>query len=113
MLRGKSGTSERTGEDGRQNIMKELRELLGEEWVCDSPSVLSNYGGTCHSPDGKNPEIVVFPSSSNEVQEVVNIVRKYAVPLLSMSAFFDHTEGRISSHGGVLMDLRRMDIVGG
>ena len=109
--------AQKTGGDrsSRQNIiMQEFREALGEEWVSDSPSVLSNYCAAYDGgPAGNKPEIVVFPSSGDEVRQVVSIVKKYEVPLLSMSAFFDHTGDSVSGHGGVLMDLRRMDIVGG
>ncbi|GEM_PF-6065259 len=97
------------------NILQELREVLGEDWVSSNPSVLENYRAAYEINAGKRmePEIVVFPSSDSEVKKVIDIAEKYAVPMLSIGKYFDHTGERNAEHGGVLMDLRRMDIVGG
>ncbi len=97
------------------NILQELRQVLGEDWVSNNSSVLENYRAAYDFHAGKRmePEIVVFPSSDSEVKKVIDIAEKYAVALLSIGNYFDHTGDRNAEHGAVLMDLRRMDIVGG
>ncbi len=106
-------SAQATGGPERQHVIRELCAVLGEEWVSDSPAVLSRYHRATVQLEGKHPEIVVFPSTGSEVKDIIAIIRKHDVPLYSMSALSNHTEFRVSKHGGVLMDLRRMDIVGG
>ncbi len=92
-----------------QEAKKELQEALGEEWVSDSPAVLTCYHRDFTIVVGNKPQMVVLPSSTEEVQAVVRIVQKYEIPLMTMTTGFNHAGQCVPKQGGVLMDLRRMD----
>jgi len=95
--------------DSLREAKKEFEEALGAEWVSDSPAVLTCYHRDFTIIVGNKPQLVVLPSSTEEVQSVVRIAQKHEIPLLVMTTGFNHAGQTVPKRGGILMDLRRMD----
>ena len=89
-------------------IVDELTEAIGAEYVSDKAAVLNCYSRDMTPVASGRPHVVVMPGSTEEVQAVVKIADKYETPIVVMSTGFNIGGLTICQRGGILMDLRRM-----
>lgn len=92
-----------------EKILHRLKEAVGAEWATDDPVVLTCYSRDFTPTPGQRPNAVVLPSTTEEVQKVVRIAREHTVPLYTMTTGFNHGGCCIPRHGGILVDLKRME----
>lgn len=95
-----------------QQAIAELRQALpGKDTVTTDPDVLTTYG---HSDNTYHPtaphSVVVRPSSTEDVVKIVNIARKYRVPIVPYSgatSLEGHFSGvrDVPQQKGMLMDM--------
>jgi FAD/FMN-containing dehydrogenase len=87
----------------------ELTEIVGVGNVSDSPTVLLKYSKD-HSlvPPGM-PEMVVWPTSSEQVSKVLKWSNKNNVPVVPVSSKEHFNGGAVPRQGGVIMDLSKMN----
>jgi FAD/FMN-containing dehydrogenase len=87
----------------------ELAKIVGTENVSDAQAVLLKYSSD-HSlvPPGV-PEYVVWPTSSEQVSEVLKWSNKNNVPVVPVSSQEHFNGGAIPKQGGVIMDLSKMN----
>jgi D-lactate dehydrogenase (cytochrome) len=91
-------------------VLDELRDCLGDR-ISTSPAVREEHGRDegWHPPAA--PDAVVFPSTTAEVAAVVRACARRRVPLIPYGAGTS-LEGNVAAvHGGVTIDLSRMDRV--
>lgn len=90
------------------NARKELQARLGPKGCLDRSEdlVLYEYDG---SMDKARPEMVVFPRSTGDVAAIVNITRKYNVPIVGRGAGTGLSGGAIPLAGGVMIVFSRMN----
>jgi D-lactate dehydrogenase (cytochrome) len=89
-----------------------LLELIGDETrVSVSPSVLDQHARdfTHHSPH--TPDVVVFPQSTEEVASVLRYANAERIPVVPFGAGSSLEGHVIPLHGGISLDLTRMDRV--
>ncbi|UCH41478.1 MAG: FAD-binding protein [Gammaproteobacteria bacterium] len=92
----------------RQQLIEQLRELLGER-VSTSPSVLEQHGRGESWHPVQAPDAVCFPHSNEEVAE---IVKRCAASVTPVIAFGTGTslEGQVQAvNGGICIDLSEMN----
>ena len=87
----------------------ELAKIVGKENVSDKQAVLLKYSND-HSlvPPGM-PEFVVWPTSSEQISEVLKWSNKNNVPIVPVSSKEHFNGGAVPRQGGVVMDLSKMD----
>jgi FAD/FMN-containing dehydrogenase len=87
----------------------ELTKIVGKENVSDAEAVLLKYSSD-HSlvPPGK-PDFVVWPTSSEQVTEVLKISSQKNVPVVPLSSQVHFNGGAIPREGGIVMDLSKMN----
>ncbi len=87
----------------------ELTKIVGKENVSDAETVLLKYSSD-HSlvPPGK-PDLVVWPTSSEQVSDVLKVSSKNNVPVTPVSSQVHFNGGAIPKEGGIVMDLSRMN----
>ncbi|CDO69026.1 hypothetical protein BN946_scf184834.g33 [Trametes cinnabarina] len=70
-----------------ENAIEELRKAIPREGAVNTdPSVLQTYGSSDKSYHPTSPHsVVVHPTSTEEVVEIVNVARKYRVPIVPYS----------------------------
>ncbi|MCL4401885.1 MAG: FAD-binding protein [Acidobacteria bacterium] len=68
--------------------------------------MLYEYDG---SVDRGRPEMVVFPRSTGDVVEIVNITREYGIPIVGRGAGTGLSGGAIPLAGGVIVAFSRMN----
>ena len=87
----------------------ELAKIVGKENMSDAQSVLLKYSSD-HSlvPPG-TPDFVVWPTSSEQVSDVLKLSSKNNVPVVPVSSQVHFNGGAIPREGGIVMDLSKMN----
>jgi len=89
-------------------LVEALRSLLGER-ITTSRGVREHHGRDESSYPAAPPEAVVFPHSTEEVRDIVNLCRLHKTPLVPYgvgSSLEGHT---LAIHGGVCVNLSQMN----
>jgi glycolate oxidase len=90
------------------NLIDRLREILGAGAVLASPSDLVVYECDGYTIEKNRPDVVVFPTSTEQVVAVVNACREYDVSFLARGAGTSLAGGCLPVGGGVVIALTRM-----
>ena len=90
------------------DLVDELRQLLPSDRVLwrDYDLMMYEYDG---SIDKRRPLAVVFPQSTDEVSSLVKACARAGVPYTARGAGTGLSGGAIPAHGGVLINLARMN----
>lgn len=88
----------------------ELQQLLGDR-VTTSRAVREHHGKDQSYYPARAPDAVVFPRSTEEVADIVNLCRRYQTPIIPFGAGRSVEGHVLAVHGGVCMDLSRMNQV--
>jgi glycolate oxidase len=103
-----SSLYERLSEARKARVVGELNRLLEAAHVLHSPYDLTLYEYDASIDRGK-PDIVVFPSSTEEVAEIVKIAARYRVPVVPRGAGTGLSGGAIPICGGIVIVFTRMN----
>jgi len=93
-----------------QSVVAELRALLGER-VSTSAAVREHHGKDESYFPYALPDAVVFPHSTEEVRDVVDICRRHRVPMIPFGVGTSLEGHILAVNGGVTIDLSRMNHV--
>ena len=87
---------------------KRLAKLLGPRGYLDRPEDLTHYESD-GSVDKHQPDMVVFPRSTEEVAAIVRIAAEFDVPLVGRGAGTGLSGGAIPRQGGITVAFARMN----
>jgi D-lactate dehydrogenase (cytochrome) len=93
-----------------QSVVAELKALLGER-VSTSAAVREHHGKDESYFPYALPDAVVFPASTEEVRDVVDICRRHRVPMIPFGVGTSLEGHILAVNGGVSIDLSRMNDV--
>jgi D-lactate dehydrogenase (cytochrome) len=96
--------------DFDQTVVAELQALLGER-VTTSAAIREHHGKDESYFPYAPPDAVVFPHSTEEVRDVVNICRRHRVPMIAYGVGTSLEGHILAVKGGVCIDLSRMNNV--
>ncbi|MBX5451996.1 FAD-linked oxidase C-terminal domain-containing protein [Thermogemmatispora sp.] len=99
---------ERLSEERKAQVVRELSTLLGERYVLHDPYDLMLYEYDA-SIDRSRPDIVVLPSSTDEVAGIVKIAARHRVPVVPRGAGTGLSGGAIPIYGGIVIAFARMN----
>jgi D-lactate dehydrogenase (cytochrome) len=92
------------------SALSALRSLLNDRFSTE-PSILARHGKDESYHPAIPPDAVAFPDTTEEVSAIVKICAEYKVPVIPFGAGTS-LEGHISAiHGGLSIDLSRMNRV--
>ena len=93
----------------KQEIISKLRAVLESTAVVDDETELLVY--ECDGlPLFKNkPDVVVFPTTAEQVAQIVRIANQYAIPFLPRGAGTGLSGGALAAEGGILIELQKMN----
>src|SRR3954469_8337276 len=91
-------------------VLEELKALLGER-VSTSAAVREHHGKDESYFPYAPPDAVVFVETTEEVRDVVDICRRHRVPMIPFGVGTSLEGPILAVHGGVSMDLARMNKV--
>ena len=89
-------------------LLRELVGFLDAGCILSSPEdlVLYEYDG---SVEKARPDVVVFPSSTEEVVRIVKLAAKYDVPIVGRGAGTGLSGGALPRAGGIMLVFARMN----
>ncbi|MBN2065350.1 MAG: FAD-binding oxidoreductase [Candidatus Thermoplasmatota archaeon] len=85
-----------------------LKQIVGEGNVRDNIADLYVYASDA-SVHSKLPDVVVRPSSTKEVQEVVRYANKNKIPVVARGAGSGMSGQTVPLSGGIILDMKKMD----
>src|ERR671938_1293547 len=91
-----------------QSVVAELKALLGDG-VSTSPAVREHHGKDESYFPYALPDAVVFPHSTEEVRDIVNICRRHRVPMIPFGVGTSLEGHVLAIAGGVSIDLSQMN----
>src|SRR6267378_1744604 len=93
-----------------QSVLAELKALRGER-VSTSAAVREHHGKDESYFPYALPDAVVFPETTDEVRDVVNICRRHRVPMIPFGVGTSLEGHILAIQGGVSIDLSQMNQV--
>lgn len=93
-----------------RNVLAELEALLGER-VTTSAGIREHHGKDESYFPYALPDAVVFPHSTEEVRDIVNICARHRVPMIPYGVGTSLEGHILAVHGGVTIDLSQMNKV--
>jgi D-lactate dehydrogenase (cytochrome) len=90
-------------------FLDELRAVLEADRVSVNETVLANHGKDLTYHQASQPDVVVFPQTTEEVQAVIQVANTYNMPVIPCgvgSSLEGHT---IPVYGGISLDLSLMN----
>src|SRR2546428_3341586 len=91
-----------------QSLIESLRFIVGKDGLLTSPSDLLVYECDGYTIEKNKPDVVVFPTSTEQVVEVIKLCNRLNVPFLPRGAGTSLAGGCLPVGGGVMLALTRM-----
>src|SRR5690348_9505809 len=88
-------------------LLRELEKLLSSGSILFQPEevVLYEYDG---SVEKGRPDIVVFPTTTQQVSQIVKLAAKHNVPIVGRGAGTGLSGGALARTGGLMLAFSRM-----
>ena len=97
------------------DILRGLREIVGEEWATNDPIIIASYVRSIILPDSDLNHYVVLPESTEQISWIIKFANKNNVPFLPRSGgtFFSGLSPTVLGKGmslekGIIIDLYRL-----
>jgi FAD/FMN-containing dehydrogenase len=90
-------------------IFEALADIVGREYVSNRSEELFIYSRDMGTMDPHNPDYVVLPSNSSEVQKVIYLANQEKIPVVPMGGGLVLSALTVPLKGGIVLDMKRMD----
>ena len=92
------------------NVLEDLRNLLGVEYVLAGDESLDAYAKTT-LPGGTRPSAIVLPNTTEQVCDIAKIARRYGIELhaISLGKNWGYGDACAPTDGQIIVDLKRMN----
>jgi FAD/FMN-containing dehydrogenase len=90
-------------------IINEIKSIVGSEYVTSNKADLYIYSQDLTQASSKWPDLAVLPATLTELQKVVKVANREKIPVVPYIAGGNIGGLAIPQHGGILLDLKRMD----
>lgn len=98
-----------------EEVLRELRAVVGNEWVITFREQIASYLADETSdlirPKPAEHIITVKPSRTEQVAEVLRIANSYKLPVFPRGGGTGLVAGAVPTHDGIVLSLERMDDV--
>src|SRR5579872_7030714 len=89
-------------------LLDRLRPVVGRDALLSSPSELLVYECDGFTIEKNKPDVVVFPTSTEQVVQIVQVCNELNVPFVPRGAGTSLAGGCLPVGGGVMITLARM-----
>jgi len=93
----------------RDELIFELRKIVGSKGIITDPNELVVYETDGLSVFKHTPDLVVFPRSTEEVVAVVKTLRRYKMPIVPRGVGTGLSGGALAERGGAVVATTRMN----
>ena len=90
-------------------VGRALREVLADDQVRDGDSERDLHSSDLSFHEPHRPDLVVYPSSTDEVTRVLEIASRFGTPVTPFGVGTSLEGHVIPIHGGISLDLSRLD----
>ena len=90
-------------------LIERLTEIVGTDGVLSAPVELVVYECDGYTLEKNRPDVVVFPRSTEQVQEIVRLCNEFDVPFLPRGAGTSLAGGTVPIGGGVVIEFSRLN----
>ena len=95
-------------------VIDELVAICGADHVFTGASALYNRARVpapfpAHRWEEHIPQVVVLPSSAQEISEVVMLANRHGIPVVPRAGATGLTDGAVPLRHGILVDIKRMN----
>ncbi|MHA1698475.1 MAG: FAD-binding oxidoreductase [Promethearchaeota archaeon] len=90
------------------DLCRKFEDIVGPDNLSTDEVVLYAYGADVGINEGL-PDIVVRPSSTDEISRIVSICHQNKIPIIPRGAGTGATGGAVPISGGLVLDLKRMN----
>jgi len=90
-------------------VVEELEKIVGREFVSTNRADLYIYSYDLTFAEPRWPDVVVLPESLDELQAIIGLANRAKVPVIPYVAGGNVSGLTIPLHGGILLDLKRMN----
>ena len=91
-----------------KELYKKLEAVVGEHYISDA-----DLDRVCHSYDATKqralPDVVIRPGSAQEISEILRLANENLMPVYPRGAASGLTGGAVPLHGGIALDVTRMN----
>jgi glycolate oxidase len=91
-----------------QFLPERLRRIVGPAGVLAAPGDLMVYECDGYTIEKNRPDVVVFPTTTEQVVQIVNLCNELDIPFLPRGAGTSLSGGCLPVGGGVMIALTRM-----
>jgi glycolate oxidase len=91
------------------DVYEALQKIVGKDYVSNQTEERYFYGRDPGLMPPHEPDYVVMPKTTEEVQEIVKLANREKVPITPKGAGLALTGLVIPQRGGILLDMKRMD----
>ncbi|MFQ5820924.1 MAG: FAD-binding oxidoreductase [Candidatus Heimdallarchaeota archaeon] len=96
-----------------KTVYDRLADVVGSEWVSDEPEITVGYSRDLATyarfGRSRSPACIVMPGSTSEVQDIMNVARRFKLPIVAIGTALNISAAHILHAGGILLDFKRMD----
>src|SRR5882672_3954282 len=92
-------------------LAAELRRIAGDRAVVVDADALMTYNADGCVMDTHSPDIVVLPTTTGQVVEIVKLAQREGVPVVARGAGTGLSGGATPMQGGIVLVTSRMDKV--
>src|SRR3954453_14297658 len=89
-------------------LVERLRTIVGRDGLISSPAELLVYECDGYTIEKNKPDVVVFPTSTEQIAQIVNVCNEFNIPFLARGAGTSLAGGCLPVGGGVMIALTRM-----
>src|SRR5271167_99997 len=90
------------------SLVDRLRSIVGASGLLTTPSDLVVYECDGYTIEKNRPDVVVFPTSTEQIVQIVRTCNEFGVPFLPRGAGTSLAGGCLPVGGGVMIALTRM-----
>ena len=87
----------------------QLKKIVGDDQLTNNKEVLKEYGHDETESLNYPPEVLIKPSSTEEVSKVMSFANKHQIPVTPIGARTGLSGGALSVHGGIGISMEKFN----
>jgi glycolate oxidase len=99
----------------KDEVLRELRAVVGDDWVITSKEQMESYltdeTSEVIRPKPAERILVVKPSKTDQVAEVLRVANRHGIPVFPRGGGTGLVGGAVPTQNGIVLSLERMDAV--
>lgn len=92
-----------------EEIIRELAKIVGDDYITTDDADLVAYSSDVLSSAFKKPDCVVMPENAQQISEILKLANKERIPVIARGGGTSELGGCVAWHGGIILELRRMN----